>query len=51
MTRRIIVSLLGIALLLLTSATTAKAGECMADTMANYILLNNAMPPGCTDRG
>ena len=48
MTRRIIVSLLGIALLVLTSATTAKAGECVADTMANYILLNNAMPPGCT---
>ncbi len=48
MTRRIIVSLLGIALLLLASATTAKAGECMADTMTNYILLNNATPPGCT---
>lgn len=48
MTRRVIVSLLGILMLSLTAITDAKAVDCVADTMANYILLNAAVPPGCT---
>lgn len=45
---RFVVSLVGIGLLLVAAPRLANAGPCVADTMANYVKLNAAAPPGCT---